>query len=195
MRFIEEHHALTIQMCANMFYTNNKFSYDEARRRLKKLYDNEILYRYESPETSELIYCFKDSKQISPHDLFTLKFYSTLIRYGAKINHFKQNRYWKSTGKFSDGFFEVSYNGSDFLIILEVDFTHMTSIENKYVTLYKNKEIQNEYKEYCEDGEEIFPKLIIMTVKDINKIEKIDYPFYVQFINFELDNFVEKVLV
>lgn len=196
MRFLEEHKAATIEMIANVFYTNNNFSYDEARRRLKKLYDNEFLHRYTSPDTEELVYCFKGEKQISPHDLYTLKFYSKLIKYGAKVNYFKKNRKWKSTGKICDGFFEITYNGADYLIILEVDFTHMTSIDDKYLTLYNNRELQEEYKDYSVDGSEVFPKLVIMTVKDVDNIKKenVNYPFEVQFINLRLDNFVEKVL-
>lgn len=185
--FIEKYKGITINQASKIFFSK-KNGYDCARLRLKKLYNNGILDRYTNFGTKEIVYTFKGYKKLSPHSIHILNFYAEMVYHGVIINSFIQEKQW-CIGKYrSDAFFEYTYNSEDYILCLEVDFTHMTNIKNKYVPLYESDEIQEEY------GEGVFPKIVIMTYKKVDD-NKADYPFPVNFINFNLDNFVEKVLL
>jgi hypothetical protein len=187
--FISDYHGATIKQIGRIFYKSEN-RYDCARIKLKKLFNAEILDRYTFDNDKEFIYCISgETRFLSKHDYYNLEFYSHLVSHGAKILKFKMDRTWKDK-KRTDGFYEFEYNDEIRLVCLEVDFTHMTNIKEKYVPLYNRREIQEEYKK-C--GENIFPKVIVMTYKKVTK--ELDYPFELEFINFDLDNFVEKVLI
>jgi hypothetical protein len=187
--FIENYGGITINQAAKLFYPQKK-SYDNARMRLKKHYNDGLLSRYLNGTTKEYVYCYKEHKELSMHDISILDFYSELVSYGVKINVFQKERQW-SDGKFrSDAFLEFEYNENLYLLCLEIDLTHKTSIKNKYVKLYESNEIQNLYSKY---GDGIFPKILIASFNEGTVYE--EYPFDVTYMNLNFDGFIEKILL
>jgi len=146
-KFIETYGGITINQAAKAFFPPKK-GYDNARMRLKKHYADGLLNRYLNSGTKEFVYCYKEHKELSMHDIYILNFYSELISYKVNINKFEKEKQWCGGKYRSDGFFEFEYNGALYLICLEIDLTHKTSLKNKYVKLYESKEIKESYKTY-----------------------------------------------
>lgn len=188
-KFIEKYGGISINQAAKMFFPPKK-GYDNARMRLKKHHSDGFLSRYLNAGTKEYIYCYKEHKELSMHDVYILNFYAELISYKVKINKFEKEKLW-CDGKYrSDGFFEFEYNGSLYLICLEIDLTHKTSLKNKYVKLYESRELQEMYKEY---GDDIFPKVVLASFNEGELYE--EYPFDVVYMDLKFDKFVEKILL
>lgn len=186
LKFIEEYGSITINQCKNIFFTNNKYDYYQARMRLKLLADNNLIKRYRHDMRSETIYYF--DKKLSIHDLKILDFYSRLVVLGAKIKTFER-RYMiptpnaKMNYREADALFEVVYKGYWHSILLEVDYTHFTW-ERKVLDIYESNFFQAKYKELDDN---IFPKIVI--VRQFMPKEKIKSKLFdVEYLNFELDN-------
>lgn len=131
LRFIEDYKSITIFQAYRIFFNKCKFGYDVSRKRLKILCDMGILKQGKNPLTNEIIYYF--DKQISPHDLLLLDFYSLLIFNGAKILEFKKfPRYYEGSKYIEpDAFFRYSFNNVIQGVFVEIDFTHATDL-SKY---------------------------------------------------------------
>lgn len=168
LSFIEQNKGISISQCAKIFYTHHKFAYDEARKRLKILEKSSYITHYIFPNTKEFIYCFDNNKQMSYHSLIILNFYADLMWLSTDVL-FYQFELKFSTGKKCDAYFEIKFNNKIIPLILEVDFTHNTSI-TKYEEIYNTKELQQSYVErFGEEYEDIFPLVIIISFSKIRK--------------------------
>lgn len=141
LRHIEQFKGITVKQAKRLFYNN----YEVARRRLKMLEDTNMLRSYNNKVTNEKVYY--GTEKISAHGLFTLEFYSLLIEAGCEILEFNiEEHYYKKQIR-PDAFIKFKYEGLIYLVFLEVDLTHFTSI-SKYQTyemFYKTNEMQLEH--------------------------------------------------
>lgn len=192
LNFIEQNKGITISQCSKIFYHGHKFAYQEAWRRLKQLETHNYIQHYTFPNTNELIYCFDNTntKAISYHSFTILNFYAELYANNAKVLFYK-NELKFSTGKKCDAYFEIEFNNSIIPIILEIDFTHNTSIE-KYEDIFNTNELQNSFIERFGENYNIFPLVVIITYATIRK--------YNGFINYTLlpfnfNDLLNKVLI
>lgn len=158
LKFIEKYKSITINQCSKIFFKNCKENYYQARKRLKLLSDNKYLQRYRKDMHSETIYYL--TKRLSFHDLKVLDIYAYLINLGAEVKKFKreytivlENKEYRL-----DGFIECIKDGYFYPIIVEIDYTHFTSIR-KIFDIYNSRYFQNKYEDLDYD---IFPTIIIM---------------------------------
>ncbi|MCD3331444.1 hypothetical protein, partial [Clostridium botulinum] len=128
--WIDKWGSITINQCSKIFYSKNKEAYQQARKRLKKLSDNNFLRRYRKDMKSETIYYL--DKKLTLHDLKVFDIYAELISIGATIKTFIP-RYKINTPNSHkqyrelDALIEFIYKDYFCPLILEIDYTHFTT--------------------------------------------------------------------
>jgi hypothetical protein len=171
--------GLTINQAALMFFPE-KFAYDYARSRLRKLWERGIFKKYTNDYTEEIIY-YLDNKP-SYHDNAVLNVYANLVRCGYRINYFKHEQQWLG-GKYRSDAFIIAENDTEYkYIMVEVDKSTPTNIK-KYDELYNTGELQKAYK--------TFPLLLILSDVE-RKYDATEYP--VVCTDIHCTNFMQKVL-
>lgn len=86
--FIDNIGYATIGNIADLFFSNNKFSYDLSRKRLKKIKEmGEYLKSFSNLESNETIYIPYNSnkKKVSIHDVMVLNYVCKLKLLGCNI--------------------------------------------------------------------------------------------------------------
>jgi hypothetical protein len=86
--FIDKIGYATIQNIASMYFSENKFSYDLARKRLKKIKEFEgYIKSFQNSETNETIYVPYNSnkKKVSIHDVMVLNYACKLKVIGCTL--------------------------------------------------------------------------------------------------------------
>jgi len=187
INFINNYGFLSIQQCANIFYTDNKMKYDEARKRLKKLYDNKLLHRL-FIDNNKIVYT-SNHKFVNWHRYLLIQFYSLLCQYG-KINTFITEYQFTDMGIRPDGFFELIFNNQLISMFVEIDYSHNTELD-RYEKLYKDGRIQEYYKDRY--GKVIFPEVVVVK-KNIPKNLLYSNNYKIIYLDFTFNDF-SKVLL
>ncbi len=163
LRFVEEYGSITIEQTRKMFYNTQKYGYDIARRRLKKLVNHKKLKVIRDATGNENVY-YTD-KKLSYHDILILDYYAELIYSGANIIYFKPGKHWLGGRLISDAYCCYILGDDIFFNILEVVRTYGID-KDKYLELYKSGEPQRFNSMIYEKmgGEPIneFPRLIVV---------------------------------
>lgn len=189
IRHIEQFGFITTKQTEFIFYQNHKNAYKEACRRLKILSDNKMIRKNKCSNTSENVYTLDDGKPPSKHATLLMDFYARLINLGCEIINFKREYTW-FTGKRSDGFIEFKFGKVECCpYIIEVDFSHGTNVDKKYMPVFESGILQDKYRE--EYGVEMFPKICVISMNDNQKYKGF---FNVVFLNDKLDDFAKKIL-
>jgi replication initiation and membrane attachment protein DnaB len=186
LKFLEQNKAITIYQAYRMYFNEAKFGYDRARVRLKQLEDYGLLRSYKNKLTDEKVY-YTDDK-VSSHDLYVNEFYSLLVFNGCtNIVIKRQPRFLKDLIR-PDALFRFEYKNNLYFVLLEVDFTHVTSTSKfqLYERLYKSEELQK----ICHG---VFPLITVISI-DENPIKYESDSLDIVYLNDKLDNFKEKVL-
>lgn len=145
LRWIEHFGSITINQCSKVFFTNNKQGYDQARKRLKYLYNEDLLRRYRKDPKSEAIYYME--KRLKPHDLKLMDVVSEFYAQGWEIHQFDKE-FTIMTGDYKKYIVDgraVFRKGEIYLpVILEIDYSHMTGVAKikDIISTFKN----NKYK-------------------------------------------------
>lgn len=183
LRFIEDFGGITINQCSKIFFRDTKHPYDLARKRLKKIAEMTDLRYFTNKLTGERVYCH--DKRLTPHTVFLYNVYAEFIHHDCKIIEFKKEPQYLDGARRADGFFEIEYNnGRRKIICVEIEVTYSTDF-SKYDEIYKGGEFQSKY------GEDAFP--LVVNVGDLES----DYSsenFEIAYLDYNLSNFVEKVL-
>ena len=186
INFINIYGFLSIQQCADIFYTNNKMKYDETRKRLKKLYDNKLLHKI-SIDNNKIVYT-SNHKSVNWHRYLLIQFYSLLCQYG-EINTFVTEYKFMDLGIRPDGFFELIFNSQLISMFVEVDYSHDTELD-RYEKLYKDGRVQEYYRDHY--GKAIFPEVVIIK-KNIPRKTIHSNNYKIIYLDFNFNNF-SKVL-
>lgn len=143
--FLAKYKAISIKQASRLFFNGIKYSYTTARKRLKKLEEMEVIESYINKETDEKIYCL--GEKLSTHNLYVLEVYSLLIENGCEILEFQTQPMYLKKQIRPDAFIKFKYDDLIYLILLEVDFTHFTSLckFQTYEMLYRCGELQKQY--------------------------------------------------
>lgn len=181
--YLEKYHCITIMQASRIFFKECKFSYDVARKRLKKLEDMEVLKSYKNKLTDEKVYYTE--KMISAHDLYIMDFYSELVANNCKnITFIKEPRYLNDMIR-PDAFFQFEFNSHLYFILLEVDLTHSSMGKMQtYERLFRSNELQQQ----CYNT---FPLLVITGV---NTLKYESDNFDIIYSDFQLSNFTHNIL-
>lgn len=186
LKYLEEHKAITIYQAYRIFFNEAKFGYDRARVRLKQLEGFGLVRSYKNKLTDEKVY-YTDS-MISSHDLYVNEFYSMLVLHGCtNIQVKRQPRFMKDIIR-PDALFAFEYGEGLHFVLLEVDFTHVTSLSKfqLYEKLYRSEELQK----ICYGT---FPLIAIITI-DENPLKYESESLDIINFNNKLDNFKERIL-
>lgn len=180
LMFIEEFGGITIYQTSKMFFNNSKYGNDLARKRLKKLAEQNIL-KYESDwVTNQRVYFTK--KKPSSHSLVLLNLYAEIIGAGADVIEFEKEYKIDNICR-PDGFIIFSYNGKGKMAFVEVDMQNKTNLE-KYQKLYETQLFQKEYG--------TFPEVIILCSNKNYDIK--GYPFSIKLLDYKLTDLRKSIL-
>lgn len=151
--FISEFKIATTDTIQEIFYP----SLFVAQRRLKKMYDYQLLNRDRSYVSSQYMYYINKPRQIR-HSLILSNFYKELNKL-VDIKYFE--REFTLNNIRSDGFVAYRYNNKNYIACVEVQISNLPLDVKKYEQLYYN----GKYKEYFP----VFPLIIAITNKNIPK--------------------------
>lgn len=184
LNYIDEHGSITINQCAKVVFTGNKYANDQARKKLRNLYNEKAIARYRNSVSNESIY-YIDTR-LNIHALKLLDIYAELIAMGAKIESFcKKYRVYTGGKKYReiDALIELYYDDYFIPLIVEIDYSHNTSIA-KLQEIYKSNHFQNKYQELSED---IFPSIVICRPV-VKKSLVVESDFQILYTDFALQN-------
>lgn len=187
--FIEKIGFASIKNISNMFFTHNRYGYDSARKRLKKLYESNGYIRcFQNSDTNELIYVPVDSKlkKISLHNLKVLDYLCNLKVLGCDIKEVELEPIFDSIKP--DAYICFEFNNFLYHQLLEVQLRH------DFVDIKRfNK--QEVIDAICRktNNTHILPRIIIVqdTNKDYEKDN--DTPFSIVQLYTDMDD-IAKVL-
>lgn len=184
LRFIEQHGSITINQAANIFFTNNNFAYDQARKRLRTMYQNNIIKRFKQDIYAEVQYYF--DRPVKAHKSKLIDVYGNLSSIG-NIAKFEKELKIECKDKYRkiDGFLELEIESENeiamYPVIIEVDYTHNTSLQ-KLKEIYESNYFQEIY--------DVFPTVLIVKKYDWQEKFTTDL-FYYKFLNWDLEELKE----
>lgn len=183
LKFINTHKSITINQCAKCIFTSNKWAKDQARKQLRQLYKEGLIARFQGSRTSEVVYY--TLQRLSIHDLKLLDVLAEFISLGATINSFqKEYRVYTTKDKKKyrdiDAVFELSYDDFKTVVMVEIDYSHYTSI-NKLQDIYKSNHFQELY------GQDVFPLIILVRPVAENRLV-IENNLLILYVDWELEN-------
>ena len=186
--FINKIGYSSIQNIQDMFFVNNRYGYDGARKRLKKIEEmGDYIRHFKNQETNEIIYIPSNSKlkRISTHNIKVLNYITKLSTLGCKITNVELEPVFNNIKP--DAFIEFEFNNYKYYQLIEVQIRH------DYVDLnrFKNQETIESILNYTEN---VMPKLIIIqdTNRDYSKDN--DTEFNIIQIGVSMDD-IAKVLI
>ena len=125
INFIDKIGFSTINHIADLFFKDNNFSYDLARRRLKKIRDNgNYLRSVYCSEVNKLIYTPIDSKKISikVHDIKLVDYLIKLKKLGCILKEFEM--FPKFYSVIPDMFVRFEFDGYEYYQLVELQLRH-----------------------------------------------------------------------
>jgi hypothetical protein len=191
LRHVETFGFITIKQATAMFYKDQAFGYDMARRRLNKLIQSGYLKVTRNLDTNEKVYYMEDKyKKITFHNMIISNYYSNLIASGATVTHFEREKTWANAPIRSDIFakFEVQLNEVEkvkYYQIVEINISNHNIKEQiqRYEKLFDTGELQA----LCDEN---FPTVIV--VDDRNYKTPIELPrIQVLKLDYKLDGFAK----
>ncbi len=168
INFIYDFGFITIEQCSKIFFNQSVSSYDLARRRLKKIAENNNYIKSKlNSETKQLLYIPKEStiKGISKHDLLVIDYLAELNSMGAEVeNCFIEKNY---DGVIPDALLIFTLGGYRFYQLLEVQLRHDIVNISRYLRVMDKILL---------DTNNVIPKIVIIqdTKKDYNKDNNTD---------------------
>lgn len=156
-KFIEDYGAITTQQAKWIFFDGLQTS---TIRRMNQLEKANILESYHRGKRK--VYCFKDGKKLSTHDLGALDFYTWVYKIGGEVLDFVlKPEYFKGL-IIPDALikFRFPYQGKHCTVyaFIEFDLNHFTEMDKMRV-LYEKMYKEKIMLDYC--GQAEFPLLII----------------------------------
>lgn len=152
LQWIEDYSCISLKQANVMFFDG---IYVSCRRRMAKLQSDGFLNSYINPVNGEKIYYREKGKKRRHHDLLIFDFCAEVVKKGGEILYMKlEPRLLNDTIR-PDSYIEFSLGNKVFMILLEVDYKHYTSMEKmqRYEKLFLSNEMQDQYG--------MFPKVII----------------------------------
>lgn len=175
--WIQEYDILTINQAKNLFFNG---IYDNARRRLRVLEQQEILNSYICKDSKEKVYY--TNKKRTQHDIYIVDFIAKLISLGCNILEFNLKPHYLNGDLIPDAFIKFSRGDDLYLAFLEVDYKHATELlkfKSLYERLYRER---NEHEEFLNT----FPIVVVSNFK--TTVRYISSNFYCLYTDFQFSN-------
>lgn len=188
INFIDKIGYVSIQNIQDMFFTNSRYGYDGARKRLRKIEEmGEYVHHFKNQETNEIIYVPYKSKlkRVSIHNIKVLNYITKLATLGCKITNVEIEPVFNNI--IPDAIVCFEFNNYRYYQMIEVQIRH------EYVDLNRFKDIEtvNAILDYTNN---VMPRIIIIqdTKRDYEKDN--DTEFNIIHIGLSLDD-IAKVLI
>jgi hypothetical protein len=187
LNFIDKYGFITTRITANLFYKEDKYKQDVARRVLNRLVTNKDIVVNKNQYGKELIYQFKKNV-VSDHKYYLLNLYAEINNLVNEVEYFKLEETWSLSNRRSDAhiIFNNIINGQDSLksYLIEFDKFHKTNPIEKYNQIYNSGEVQEWYT-VRQGVKDYFPDVIIVNYsgkcsssdRDDYNIIGLDYDF------------------
>lgn len=181
INFIDKIGFSTINHIADLFFNGNNFSYDLARRRLKKIRDNgNYLRSVYCSEINKLIYIPINSKKTSVkiHDIKLVDYLIKLKKLGCNIKEFEM--FPKFNNVVPDMFVKFEFDGYEYYQIVEIQLRH----DNVDVNRLSKEETIRCILDRCDNT---LPTLVI--IQDTRyDYSNLDTPYDIVKINTDMSN-------
>lgn len=153
---IDKYNFATIEQIQKIFFREQKYGYDVARRRLNLLVKHEYLKCSRNYATNQnIFYIDNNYRKVNIHSMLLMDYYSELISNGAEVISFEKEKEFAGGKVRSDGFCIFIFNGFKYYQIIEVHASH-----NKLnVKKYEDEEVRNELLALCNN---VLPNLILI---------------------------------
>jgi len=127
IKFAEKYGSITINQCATVFFNGNKEAYDQARKRLRIIYDEGLLKRYRKDPRSEAVY-FID-KALKVHDLKLMDVFCKLYKFEMPVFQ-KESKFIidDETTYIVDAAISINIDNRMLPLVVEIDYTHYTGM-------------------------------------------------------------------
>jgi hypothetical protein len=162
INFIDNIGYATISNIADMFFSKNKFSYDLARKRLKKIKEFEnYIKSFQNQETNETIYVPYNSskKKVSIHDVMVLNYACKLKLLNCEIENIELQPQFNNV--IPDALVQFVFNGYRFYQLIEMQIRHSLIDLDRF----NNHDVMDSIMNKTNG---IVPKLIIIQDTKIN---------------------------
>lgn len=151
----------TIKQIADIFFKQQKYGYDMARKRLNLMVRDNKLFVHRNYDNNMNVYTFEKTKKVRVGDFILMDFYCKLKSEGAEILMFEKEYNKFMDGKIRpDGFTIVKMGNWIIYLFIEVQTRHAKADIEKYERLYATKEFQNTFET------DLFPTVVI--IEDVN---------------------------
>lgn len=180
LQWIHEYDVLTINQAKYLFFNG---VYDNARRRLRTLEQQEILNSYICKDNKEKVYY--TNKKRSQHDIYIIDCIVKLISLGCNILEVKLKPSYLNGELVPDAFIKFGRGDDLYLVFLEVDYRYATELlkfKSLYERLYKEK---SEHEEFLNT----FPIVIVSSFK--TTVRYMSSNFYCLYTDLEFSNLKE----
>lgn len=156
IEFIDKIGFASIKNISDMFFTDCRYGYDLARKRLKKIYEvNRYIKKFTNLETNEIVYAPMDSriKRVSIHNMKILEYICKLRCLGCEIDEVEFEPVFGDIKP--DLYITFKFNNYEYFQILELQVRHdFVDLER-----YNKPKTLNEIVKRTGD---ILPKLVII---------------------------------
>ena len=180
LQWIHEYDVLTINQAKYLFFNG---AYDNARRRLRTLEQQEILNSYICKDSKEKVYY--TNKKRNQHDIYVIDCIVKLISLGCNILEVKLKPSYLNGELVPDAFIKFGLGDDLYLVFLEVDYRYATELlkfKSLYERLYKEK---SEHEEFLNT----FPIVIVSSFK--TTVRYMSSNFYCLYTDLEFSNLKE----
>lgn len=180
LQWIHEYDVLTINQAKYLFFNG---AYDNARRRLRTLEQQEILNSYICKDSKEKVYY--TNKKRNQHDIYVIDCIVKLISLGCNILEVKLKPSYLNGELVPDAFIKFGLGDDLYLVFLEVDYRYATELlkfKSLYERLYKEKDKHEEFLN-------TFPIVIVSSFK--TTVRYMSSNFYCLYTDLEFSNLKE----
>lgn len=160
INFIDSVNYASISNIASLFFSESKFSYDLARKRLNKIKNmGEYIKSIQNLETNELIYIPYNSnrKRVSIHDITVINYACKLYELGCEVKEIIIQPIFGNI--IPDAYIRFVYDDYQYQQLVEVQIRHNKPDFEKY----KSVDVMNKI---LEKTEETIPTLVL--IQDTN---------------------------
>lgn len=164
---------ITLSQLEKIFFREQGYSYNIARRRMKQIMDMGYCYSHKMKGGNKIVYILKDesSRKINPpseHRLIVLDVLAELYNQGYEVQSFEVEKIWQNGKIRSDGYFEFIINDRLYRFFLEVQISNNKHNLEKYSKLYETGEVQYYNKS------DHYPNVLLVTDKQYNDLDTIE---------------------
>lgn len=155
LRHIEEYKFATIKQISDMFFSEQKYGYDIARKRLNAMVQHNQLLVDRNYDNNQNVYSLEKLKKVTKSNLLLMDFYSKLIHEGIEIICFEKEYTGLMGGKIRpDAFVAIKIDNWILYLCVEVQTRHEGVDLEKYERFYTTNEFQDKFN--------VFPVIVVI---------------------------------